>query len=194
MRPALFAAALLLLPVAGLRAQDKLKETPYFPLKVGTEWEYKGSGQKYVVRVTKHEKVDTTLCAVVETTADNTTIVEYYTVTDDGVVRLTWNNAKADPPVLVLKLPPRKGESWKVQSKVGNLTIKATYTEGEESVEVPFAKYTNAVTVSSSDCEVEDKKFGVTTWYASGVGMVKQVIDVGGTKVTLELVKFKAGS
>ena len=45
----------------------------------------------------------------------------------------------------------------------------------------------------SGDVDANGLKINSTTYYASGYGMVKQVIKVGTTTTTVELQKFEAG-
>jgi hypothetical protein len=130
---------------------------------------------------------------VIEAQANGKTVAsEHLAAKKDGVYRLAANGQKVDPPVLVLKLPPRKGDRWKIDSKVVGLTVQGTLVVAEEAVAVPAGKY-QAVSVHSDDMKIGDKATTFTQWFAPGVGMVKQVMDVGGKKTALELEKFEAG-
>src|SRR5262245_57375242 len=94
----------------GLWAQEKIAESPYYPLKVGTAWHYRAGDKKTIVRVVKHEKVGDTLCALLETERDGTVGArEHIGVKEDGIYRFTGDGVRAEPPVCVLKLPPKKG-------------------------------------------------------------------------------------
>lgn len=55
---------------------------------------------------------------------------------------------------------------------------------------VPAGKYANVITSGSEDLDANGQKVGFTYYFAKGVGMVKQVIDLGGQKVTTEPEKF----
>jgi hypothetical protein len=190
----------LLLAAVVLAADDKLAETPYYPLRVGTAWHYKIGDAKAVVRVVKHEKVGDTLCARLEVTRDGKVVgVQHLAVTADGVYRHDLTDQHGEkavtvalkPPILVLKLPPKKGESWKVDSTGDGKTYRGTFKIDEEKIKVPAGEY-NTMRVNSEDLEINALKPIVTTYYASGVGMVKQVFQEGDAKVELVLEKFEA--
>ena len=184
-------------PAAG-SAQVKLEQTTYYPLAVGTSWEYKAGDSKYTLRVTKHEKVGDTPCARVEMIVkekdkDKAVSFEHVAVAKDGVSRYSFEGKEAKPPVLFLKLPPKKDETWKVDSKVGGESVKGTFKNtGEEDVKVPAGSY-KAVVVASQDLEANGVKMSVTYYFAEKVGMVKQVVEVSGQKIIIELEKYDPG-
>jgi hypothetical protein len=97
------------------------------------------------------------------------------------------------PPILILKLPPKKGESFSVDSKAGGKNYKGVFKIAEEDVTVPAGTYKGAVRVTSQDLEADGLRPTITTWYAEKVGMVKQVIAEGGQTITIELEKFTPG-
>ncbi len=196
----IFFTFIVLSLTAELAAQDKLKETPYYPLQVGTTWHYRSGDGKFTIRVVRHEKAGDTLCALLETTRDGKAVgSEHLAVAADGVYRhdLTAMRPPAvqqtlKPPMLVLKLPPKKGDSWKVDSTSEGKTFRGGFHVEEQEITVPAGTY-KAFRVASQDLEVNSLKPIIITYYAAGVGMVKQVIEVGGAKVEIELVKFEAG-
>lgn len=193
----LFVLWLLCLPALTLatesgRAQEKWKDTPYYPLKVGTRWVYRAGARTVVARVTKHEEVGGVPCACIEAGEGDESQVEYLAVREDGVYRYKVNGQELQPPLLVLKLPPKVGETWKVASKLGENVAKGTFTLGEQEVTVPAGKY-KTVTVSDDDFQIAGERVGLTWWYAKGVGPVRQTIRVGGGEMLLELEKFQAG-
>lgn len=201
---------LLLLAVAvELAAQEKLKQTPYYPLQVGTTWHYRAGDRKITIRVARHEKAGDTFCAVLEATRDGKVVgTEYLAVTGDGVYRHMQtipqqqadpkDKSKADkppvrhilkPPMLVLKLPPKRGESWKIDSKSDNQTFRGGFQVGEQEITVPAGTY-KTFRVASQDLEIDSLKATITTYFAEGIGMVKQIIEVGDAKVEIELEKI----
>jgi hypothetical protein len=198
--PVLLGCLLPFIAASDLAAQDKLKETPYYPLQVGTTWHYRAGESKFSVLVARHEKVGDTLCALLETRRDGKVVgSEHLAVGDDGVYRHNLNRmGKAlvqqtlKPPMLVLKLPPRKGDSWKIDSKGDGQTIRGGFQLGEQEITVPAGKY-KTLRVASQDLEVNSLKPRITTFFAEGVGMVKQIIEVDDTKVEIELEKFSSG-
>jgi hypothetical protein len=197
-----FALPLLLGAAASLAAQDKLAETPYYPLHVGTTWHYKAGERKITIRVAKHEKVGETLCALLEVLRDDKVVAsEHLAVTSEGVYRHDQTSkdksGKATtetlkPPFLVLKLPPKKGDKWQVDSQADGKPIRGTFQVAEEEVKVPAGTY-KAFVVVGQDLEISGLRSSFATYYSSGVGMVKQVIQVGNTRTEFELTKFEAG-
>jgi hypothetical protein len=188
-----FVALFFLLPgqTAIVHAQEKIEESDYYPFKIGTKWNYKVGDAKIIVRIAKHEKVGDVTCALVETVAnDRVVATEHVSVQKEGLFRHTMAGQKADPAVLFLKLPPKKGDTWKVTSKVAGQDVKATYESGEEEITVPAGKYKTVVT-RTKEFQVGDQKLAATIWYAKNVGMVKTIMTVAGNDVTIELEKFE---
>lgn len=171
-----------------------VEDSSFYPLKVGTTWEYKlttkGNSQTVIVKVAKHDKIGNTMCALLETSVNgNVSATEHVAATKDGVYRYTFSGQDIQPPVCFLKLPPKKGEKWKVDSKIGTQTGKATFVSGEEEVSVPAGKF-KTITSATDDFEAAGMKVPVTYWFASNTGIVKQVVKFGDQEVLIELVKF----
>jgi hypothetical protein len=191
------AVAVMLMAATASWAQEKMPETPWFPLAVGTTWHYRSGDSKFQIRVAAHEKVGADMAAKLETVRDGKVIAtEHVRVTADGVRRLdvAYGGIKEDiqPPILLLPLPPKKGDAFNVDSKINNRVYKGTFKIGEDEVKVPAGTY-KALMVVGQDLEVEGVKPSMTTWYAENVGMVKQRISVGETKREFELEKFEPG-
>jgi hypothetical protein len=171
--------------------QEKAKDSAYYPLKAGTAWVYRAGDRTVTVRLVKFEPVGDVSCARLE--ADLGTgmkLVEHVAVGADGVYRYQANGKKIDPPLCVLKLPPKAGESWKVDSTVDSTRLRGTFSLGHEDVAVPAGKY-KAVTVASTDYEIALQKAPFTNWYAAGVGLVKQRVQVEGREMVLELKSYE---
>jgi hypothetical protein len=197
-----FLSGVVLLLVAGeVSAQEKLAETPYYPLQVGNTWRYKIGENKFRLRVTRHEKVGDVLCARVEMMRnDKVVATEHFAVTSDGVYRQDLEDLQGEkhtvqtpkPPILVLKLPPKAGDTWKVDSRSEGRNFRGAFKIGEAEVKVPAGSY-KAITVTSQDLEVNALRPTITTYFASGVGMVKQTIEEGPGKIEIELEQFEPG-
>lgn len=204
-------AAMLFTSSAVLSAEDKMAETPYFPLNVGATWHYKAGEAKITFRVAKHEKVGDTLCARIEVMRDGKMVgSQHLAVTAEGVychdrtfLAPTEDAASKDkehfvtrtpkPPTLLLKLPPKKDSSWKVDSKEEDgRAYRGEFRIDEQEVKVPAGTF-KTIRVSSRDLEANGLNPLITTYYASGIGMVKQVIQVGNAMATIELEKFESG-
>jgi hypothetical protein len=191
---------ILLCLVSVVAGQEPTKESPYYPLKVGNKWTYRftsGSSGTVDVRVTKLEKVGDVMCALLEAKAgsDGTPTTEHVAVQADGVYRYTSEGHKIEPPLRFLKLPPKSGDRWEVDSKSAGETVKGTLTLGE--AEVTVGKMTNrkfkAITADTKDMTVGGNKMEQTWWFAPEVGMVKQVYKFADKEVVLELESFEPG-
>jgi hypothetical protein len=174
--------------------KEQLAGCEYFPLAVGTTWTFDLNGQKVTITVAEHEKKAGILCARLETTtAQGASGSEHMTVMEDGVYRVAYNGVKIDPPIRILKLPPKKGDEWKVKCKQGEISIKGKYSlDEEDDVDVPAGtfktiKATGEVTAAGQEIES-------VCWYAKGKGMVKQEVKLAGQTLTFELKKFKKGT
>jgi len=187
-----FAFCLFLLIVPAISAQEKLtikEETAYFPLKEGSSWTYSYRDKKFVTKVAGFEKSGDDVCARLETRRDKDLVsTELVTVRKDGVYRVEFSGKKFTPPVRFLMLPVKKDESWKIESKVGEQDIKGGFKFGEsKSIMVKGTTYDTISVIG--DLKVDGQNTSVTYYFAEKVGMVKQTIDIGGTKVELELDK-----
>ena len=179
----------------GLGAQEPFIETPYYPVKVGTRWEYRLKGQNtpIIMRVAKHEPIDGKLCALVETVVDNNVVAsEHIRPEKDGVYRYTSLGQKAEPPLMFLKLPPAESQTWKVETQIMGQAAKGTFTMEKEQIEVPYSKNKlTAFVCKSADMEAAGQKISTITWFVEGVGMARQHANIAGTEVVLELQKFE---
>jgi hypothetical protein len=193
--------ALILLAGAPLTGQDKGKNkgkdkkakpappSAYYPLKVGTVWEYRVGKQKLTVRVLREETVEKNPVAVLEATLDGKAVTERVGVRKDGVYRYSGEGVDYHPPLCILKLPPKSGETWAVKARGDGLEVAGTFTAGEEEVTVPAGMY-EAVTASCPELRLDEVKMAVTYWFVPGIGLVKQRVRVGGRDVVLELAKY----
>jgi hypothetical protein len=176
------------------RKATKLADCEYYPLAVGTTWVYEVNGQLAKMRVVEHEEVRGVLCARLENEVNGTTVAtEHLSVKEDGVYRHSYNGTKIDPPLLFMKLPFKKGATWKVKSKQSALTISGTLTwDEEDDVDVPLGTFKTVVV--KGEFETAGQTFTSTSWFVKGKGLIKQTMDLGGgNAVNLELKKFKLG-
>jgi hypothetical protein len=189
------ALLIVLAGAAGAGAPDTVPATPYFPLQVGNVWHYRAGENQFTLRVTRHEKIGGVMCARVEMVMNKKKVAdEHLGVGADGLARYAVAGKEVKPPILLLKLPVKDGNTWKVESKFDGKLLRGSFTEGSAEVKVPAGKY-QAVTVTAADLEVDGVKMGLTYYFAENVGMVKQAIDLAGQKILVELEKFdKAGA
>jgi len=192
----LLAPVLVVTFAAAARADDGPDETPYYPLKVGTTWTYRDAdapgAARVVVKVVKYEKVGDVLCARVEThSGGKATGFEHVAVTKDGVYRHSINGQRPDKPVLLLKLPPQKGDEWPVEGKLGGETFAGTMATTEETVTVPAGKY--PAFVVSGKVQVGGTTLTTEHAFVKDVGVARIRTEVKGQTVRLELEKFEPG-
>jgi hypothetical protein len=121
------------------------------------------------------------------------TATEYVTVKADGVYRVKGTKGEmVTPPFPFLKLPPKKGETWMIASKADKIEIKGKgVIDDEKEIQVPAGKY--KAWVVSNDLDVGPLHVATTYYFASGVGMIKQVAKLQGMEVGFELEKFEEG-
>lgn len=178
-------------------AEDKASGPDYYPLKVGTKWTYRvqvGGGQpgQVINQIAKLEKIDDQQLARQETVVQgNVAATEHLSSSAKGIYRHRYNGVEVLPAVCVLRYPVKQGDSWGSEAKVGDQTIKMTSRVGEEEVTVALGKY-KAITVQV-DGDAGGVKIRTTYWFVANMGFVKQVADIGGNQITLELEKFEAG-
>lgn len=198
--------ALQCLLLAGLLAgpahgQEKPKEeNPYFPLKEGAVWSYKTSaGQKVTVKVAGFEKKGEDVCAKLEWRRGTDLVsTEFIAVRKDGVYRTEFAGGKVDPALPFLKSQgdatraPKPGENWTFKSKIdGKDEVTGSFVTGEaKGVKVPSGTY-DTVTVTSKELKIDNQAVVITYYFAPKVGLVKQIVDIGGTKTELELEKYE---
>lgn len=167
-------------------------ESAWYPAKVGSKWTYKvESGKllsKAVAEVVKRESVSGMDCAVVETSSDGAVSREHVAVAGEGLARVKFDGEPADPAVVFLKLPPRKGLTWTAKTDVGGRVVTASFKTDEAEVTVPAGKY-KTVSVAA-EYVLDGIKTESTTWFAEGVGIVQQSFKTADRTVVLTLEKF----
>ena len=178
-------------------ADEKLKETPFYPLKVGTKWQYKVGAGSLTIKVTKHEQVGEVTCAVLEKSKDDQVLgSDHIGVTADGVYHYMIAGQKLDMPFRILKLPPKKGDNWKVEVKDRGKSVSGSFTLGEAEVVVPAGKYKAITAVSDGfqlpEADGKTVKIDFKFWFVEKIGLVKHTIQIGDQKeVVIELEKFE---
>lgn len=189
-RPALVALMLVL----NLSAMDAVADEPkvgvseWYPAKVGTEWHYRSSKGPMINKITKHEKVGETMCAHIETRLNDRVVAnEDIAIGKSTVERHAFSGFRPEPPVVLAKFPLKEGDEWLIDSKIGGEEMKGKAVVEKESITVKAGKF------ETFKVRMEVESNGMTirseSWYAKGVGMVKQYMDLAGTELTIELEK-----
>jgi hypothetical protein len=166
-----------------------------FPLKKGSKWVYKVADQEVTVVVVGNEKFGSEDCVKVDTmVGGQVKASELYYVKADGVYRAKVKDDKVDPAVRILQLPAKKGDSWKIDSKVGTQSVKGEFklVDDKVKVKVGTAEY-DAVLVEGKDLDIAGTKTSVSQWFVAGKGIVKLSYKIQDTEATLELKEYTEG-
>jgi len=188
------ACVILCLAPASLLAQDASK---YYPLKVGNTWSYKFSmnGQTLPLKtkIVAVEKVGGADLYHLEATIQGVpnTTTEDLEANAKGVFRHKYSGMESKPPVQLLRTPVKDGDTWKSDINIAGQAASLSAKVGREDVTVPAGKY-KAVTVKI-ETDIMGQKIDTTYWFAEGVGIVKQVINLPNGAATMELEKFEPG-
>jgi hypothetical protein len=197
--PAGLALALWLACALAGQAQETMARSEYLPLAVGTSWEYRVNENRYTLRVAKHELVfdpkakASFLCARVEMLVGAKVVaVEHLRVTSDGIYRFALDGKPHTPPILLLKLPVRRGDKWKVDTTTSaGDKVTGEFTVDLVDVKVGDKSYSGCAKVTSKDLEVAGSKLQVTYYYAEGVGLIKQEMTLDDQRLVVELEEYK---
>jgi hypothetical protein len=126
-------------------------------------------------------------------------------VQSDGIYRFSTANKEIVPGFCFLKMSKQDGgETWQAESSIDGMTIKGTFTRGAEEITLPVLdingqreKGKRLTAITSSCPEFQDpsqkKKLAVTYWFAEGLGLVRQRVQMEDVDHVLELVEFKSG-
>jgi hypothetical protein len=113
---------------------------------------------------------------------------ELLSIRSGGAYRLRADAVDIEPPLLICKFPCKKGETWKIDYKVGAKKATVTYESDVDEVEVKAGKFKTVLI--RSEVPEGNGRLKNSCWYAPKFGLVKQVIDDGESKIVLELEKF----
>lgn len=193
MRRLLITSSLLLLFAGSYTQSAEPVDKPpkgeeYFPISIGKRWTYRIQGQeeRLVITAVTEEKVGNVACIRLEGRLQNRLIAtEHIALQKGGVYRYRNDGLDIEPPLRICKFPPEANETWKVEYKVNDKKASLDYECDFEEVKVPAGTY-QALVVRS---EVPDRagKLKNTVWYAPKVGMVRQLIEDGDSKIELRL-------
>jgi hypothetical protein len=193
--PALLTWTAALWFLAAAAAQEATPPPDYYPLKVGSKWNYKmevnGNPVKCRTEITKVETIDGKKLHRLDVFINDKVVAasEHLSANEKGVFRNRISGLEADPPLCLIKHPATKGATWTEEVRVGAEKVKANCVAGEEEIKVPAGSY-KALTV---DIETTANNMKVTTkyWFVKGVGVVKQIYKMGEVNVSMELESFQ---
>ncbi len=165
-------------------------KTDFYPLTKNAVWIYKTKGVTVKMKVGNSSPEGTKIETLVNDKSISTEVIQ---VKKDGIYRVAIADIKPSKPVLLLKLPPKSGDSWEVDTKLKEQPIKCKFEVKEEKVTVPAGSYVSYV-VQGKNIDINGMSAGITTWYVEKIGIVKILLDFGGEKSQLELEKFEPGN
>lgn len=190
---ALFAIALAALPVsAAPNVKVQPADPPFFPTRVGTTWVYQIRGGERTEVITGSETADGVTTLTIGPWVGGPTI-KTLVVSATEVRTVAVELGPVDPPLLVLRFPPKPGDSWefRTQTPAGLSVGKKTVGELEE-VEVPASKF-KAFRLETVGTIGKQPKDTQVDWYAPGVGLVKSSYGSGGRTGGWQLKSFTLG-
>lgn len=177
-------------------------EEDFFPLGEGYAWASRATvlreGKKIemeaMTRVVGRRKIGGVECFSLEIRVGGGVSREFLAADGAGVWVYGGSRDGGEffynPPIQRLRYPLVAGAAWEIRARGGaeEVTIRSA-VRGEEEVEVPAGRY-RAVKVSAV-AETPAGKMETLTWYARGVGVVRQWVrqthTQGGLELTVEL-------
>lgn len=169
----------------------------YYPLTVGAKWTYKLTGQdgRFVVVASAAEKVGEVNCVKMDAKLKDQVVgTEHIALAKDGYYRFKFGDTLIEPAICFCKPDAKKGESWKLDFKIGETKASVRYEADYQDVKVPAGEFKNALVIKAEavekgtvDGKEKDQITKTTIWYVKGTGIVKQFIELAEAKVTLEL-------
>lgn len=190
------------LPADDLRQPVKLavqdeKKPDMFPLVKGAQWEFELNINGMTISV-QQEMTDVTkkgdqTNATITTKASGQDITEEISVDGKGIYRHSFNNIKLDKPLLVFKYPSQP-QKWTENINIQGMDIEVKLElKPAEDVTVPAGQYKKVIPVDIA-LTIQGQEIQATNYYAEGVGIIKQVAVLAGTKITSELKKYTPGT
>lgn len=198
---ALVTLALALLAVVLVSAKPK-PPPDYFPLRVNDWWKYRstqasGAISEFTLAVISEDKrADGLLRRTVELSNPNPLIRDRYVKPTGSVLLVdeeylgSGGRASFDPPRPILQYPLRPGASWQWSGTGrGGIRIEeASEVFPSERVETPAGRFDAVkVVVRIAQGGAQATK---TSWYAAGIGLVRQATDSGGVASTTDLIDY----
>jgi len=167
-----------------------LGATPdYLPLKEGNLWTFAlSNGAQTTTKVTGFADVGAVRCAIVETTLGGQTSREYLAVDVEGVKayasQAQGQEFRYDPPILRIKLPYREGDTWTSTVTQGRRSATTSFQSiGKERIPTPAGTF-DCIKVYST---VNDVPGVLISYYADGIGPVRQIMHAGGQEMIATL-------
>jgi hypothetical protein len=173
----LMTAVLILAARSAPRLKDRPSDATYWPTTVGTTREYETDTGTEVEVVTAVERVDgvTTVTTAIRRPDGRQTPSNRVEVRQDGIYMTEEAGQPYDPPWCVLRLPPKAGDTWAVDTRRPDCgRLRFTQTVGETKVIEAGGEKFEAVRVMGEDIAGGGRSVGpIVYWYAKKVGLVR---------------------
>lgn len=172
-----------------------VRTTDYLPFKEGNQWTYTMSnGIQMVSKFAGFENVGTTRCGIIETTTGGQTSREYMAADAEGLksymAQSLGQEFRYNPPILRIKLPYKEGETWTATiSQLGTSVTTNFESAGKERVQTPAGVF-DCIKIRATMAAMPGQPPVVSiTYYADGVGTVRQIIQSNGQEMIATLDK-----
>ena len=154
----------------------------YMPLQVGNQWTFAGNGSAEVSSVIdRTEEINGVTCAVVATKMQGKTVNEEWLAVADGALRSYQNRVPQTgremtfgKPIIRLQYPVKNGDRWtsSTMDETGD-TLRGTYVV-EFPVTLAIGGHSYETAKVAASIRSAQGTMNMETWYAEGVGIVKQ--------------------
>ncbi len=181
--------AIVSLPV---NAEEKFNGPELFPVVPFNVWTYRIQSQddKLVVSVFElKEKMGERIYRFEGRLRGQTIASEHLAIRKDGVYRVRHDNMELDPPLLICRFPPTKGDKWTAEYKINDKKTTVAYECDIE--EITYKGKTEKSVVIRAEIAEANGPIKNTCWYLPKDGLVKQVIEDGDKKIVLELESYR---
>jgi hypothetical protein len=168
---------------------NDLQDSPFGVTGVGTTWVYQAPNGDFTVKVVAHETLNGSLCARREYTQNGKVMMTDHVRPEGGVFRKhAFNGGLYVPPIPLVYESQESPFHWKYVSTSGKAKLDGEQSEGGP-IQSPLGKYdrTTHVILRGSDPSGEQV---TESWYAEGVGLVRELTKLPSGEVLLELKSF----
>ncbi|MBP3956288.1 hypothetical protein J8F10_13440 [Gemmata sp. G18] len=192
------AALISLAPAAPVPKHLTPKETLYHGVQKGSRWVYADTGAEVVFEATdaRPDKRGGSVVTIDRVENGKKTLAQKLDVSPRGIFLIEGPEGTRKPPTCLLQCPVQADTKWSIEytgrpndTNIYRATLKIT---GTEDVTVPAGKYAAVRVEAKISAFAGDKpvyESNSTTWYAPGIGVVKQE----GRGWTKELKSFTPG-
>lgn len=165
----------------------------YLPLREGNQWTFTmSSGVQTTMKIIGFADVGAVRCAIAESTMGLLKSQEYIAVDAEGVKtymgKAQGQEFRYDPPIMRIKLPYREGDSWTAVVNQAGASMTTTFQSiGKERIETPAGTF-DCIKIYSVVNGLPGQPSAISiSYYADGVGPVRQMIHAGGQQMTATL-------